>query len=157
KAAIEARRQRDEQLEKRKSAEELAQIADEARQEAQTRRAETARQLVKLHVAEGTRLMESGDPSASLLWFVEALLLAEKEKLPTQTHRLRLAAVLAQCPRPVQVWLHEKTLNVVQLSYDGKRVLTAGANGAVEIWDTTTGKRIGDMLAHEDAVTHAAF
>src|SRR5262249_41172404 len=93
KAAVEARRQRDEQLEKRKSAEELAQIADETRQEALTRRAEAARQLVKLHVAEGTRLMQSGDLSASLLWFVEALRLAEKEKLPTQTHRLRLAAV----------------------------------------------------------------
>jgi WD40 repeat protein/tetratricopeptide (TPR) repeat protein len=157
KAAVEARRQRDEQFEKRKSAEDLAQIADETRQEALTRRVEAARQLVKLHVAEGTRLMENGDLSASLLWFVEALRLAEKEKLPTQTHRLRLAAVLSQCPRPVQVWLHDKTLNVVQLSSDGKRVLTAGANGAVEVWESATGKRVGEVLAHEEPVTQAAL
>ena len=46
--------------------------------------------------------------------------------------------------------------NVVQLSSDGKRMLTAAANG-VEVWDAATGKRIGEALAHEEAVTHAAF
>jgi WD40 repeat protein/tetratricopeptide (TPR) repeat protein len=157
KAASDARRQRDEQYQQRKLAEELAQTADQVRQDALARRAEAARQLVKMHVAEGTRLMESGDLSASLLWFVEALRLAEKEKLPAQTHRLRLAAVLAQCPRSMQVWLHDKTLNAVQLSSDGKRVLTAGANGAVEVWDAATGQRVGDVLAHEEPVTHAAL
>jgi WD40 repeat protein/tetratricopeptide (TPR) repeat protein len=157
KTASETRRQRDEQIHLRKLAEELSQTAEQVRQEALSRRAETARQLIKMQVAAGTRLMESGDLSASLLWFTEALRLAEKEKLPTQTHRLRLAAVLAQCPRPVQMWLHDKTVNVVQLSSDGRRVLTAGANGALEIWDVASGKRIGDVLAHEGAITHAAF
>ena len=157
KTASETRRQRDEQIHLRKLAEELAQTAEQVRQEALGHRAEAARQLLKMQVAAGTRLMESGDLSASLLWFTEALRLAEKEKLPTQTHRLRLAAVLAQCPRPVQLWMHEKTVTVVQLSSDGKRVLTAGANGALEIWDVASGKRIGDVLAHEGAITYAAF
>jgi WD40 repeat protein/tetratricopeptide (TPR) repeat protein len=157
KTAGDARRQRDEQIHLRKLAEELAQTAEQVRQDALSRRAETARQLGKMYVAAGTRLMESGDLSASLLWLTEALRLAEKEKLPTQTHRLRLAAVLAQCPRPVQMWLHDKTLYVVQLSPDGKRVLTAGANGAVEVWDAVNGKRIGEVLAHEAAVSNAAF
>lgn len=157
KAALQSRRQRDEQFQARKLAEELAQSADRVRQDAQSRRAEAARQLVEMHVAAGTRPMESGDLSAALPWFVSALRVAEKEKLPQEAHRLRLAAVLAQCPRPVQMWSHDKTLNVVQLSADGKRVLTAGANGAAEVWDTATGKRIGDVLAHMEAVTHAAF
>src|SRR5579884_2568391 len=157
KTASETRRQRDEQIHLRKLAEELAQTAEQVRQEALSRRAETARQLIQMQVAAGTRLMESGDLSVSLLWLTEALRLAEKEKLPTQTHRLRLAAVLAQCPRLVQMWLHDKTVNVVQLSPDGKRVLTAGANGALEIWDAANGKRIGEVLAHQGAITHAAF
>lgn len=157
KAALLSRRQRDEQFEMRKLAEELAQTADRVRQEAQSRRAEAARQLVEMHVAAGTHAMENGDLSAALPWFVSALRVAEKEKLPQEAHRLRLAAVLAQCPRPVQMWSHDTTLNVVQLSADGKRVLTAGANGAVEVWETATGKRIGDVLAHTEAVTHAAF
>jgi WD40 repeat protein/tetratricopeptide (TPR) repeat protein len=157
KDASDARKQRDEQFHQRKLAEELAETAEQMRQEALRRRVEAVRQLVKMHVAAGTRLMQSGDLSASLLWFTEALRLAEKERLPVQTHRLRLAAVLAQCPRPVQMWLHDRTLNVVQLSTNGKRVLTAGANGAVEVWDAVNGKRIGEVLAHNESVTHAAF
>jgi hypothetical protein len=108
KAASDARKQRDEQFQHRRLAEELAQTAEQVRQQASSRRAEIARQLVKMYVAAGTRLMENGDLSASLLWFTEALRLAEKERLPAQTHRLRLAYVLAQCPRPVQMRLYEK-------------------------------------------------
>ncbi|MHB1422278.1 MAG: beta-propeller domain-containing protein [Gemmataceae bacterium] len=157
KAALEARQQRDEQIQQRKLAEELAQTADQLRQDALSRRAEAARKLVKMYVANGTRRMENGDLSASLVWFAEALRLAENEKQPAETHRLRLAAVLARCPRPVQVWLPDKKINVVQFSPDGKRMLTAAANGAVEVWDTATGKRIGEVMAHAEAVTHAAF
>jgi WD40 repeat protein/tetratricopeptide (TPR) repeat protein len=156
KATVEMRRQRDDEIKQRKLVEELGQSADQLRQDALNRRAETERKLVKMYTAAGTRLMEGGDLSASMLWFAEALRLAEKEKLPTQMHRLRLAAVLARCPRPVQVSLHEKKINVVQLSLDGKRVLTAAANG-VEVWQAATGKRIGGVLAHPEAVTHAAF
>jgi len=157
KTASDARKQRDEQFQQRRLAEELAQTAEQVRQDALDNRAKTARQLVKMYVAAGTRLMESGDLSASLLWFTEALRLAEKEKLPVQTHRQRLAYVLAQCPRPVQMRPYDKALNVVRLSSDGKRVLTAGADGAVEVWDAASGKRIGDVLAHAGAATQAAF
>jgi WD40 repeat protein/Flp pilus assembly protein TadD len=157
KEAIDARKQRDAQYEQRMHAEELAKTAEQIRQDALERRAEATRQLTKMYAAAGIRLMESDDLSASLLWFTEALRLAEKERLPTQTLRLRLACVLAKCPRPVQMWLHDKTLNAVQLSNDGKRVLTAGANGAVEVWDTGSGKRSGEVLAHDGPVTLAAF
>jgi WD40 repeat protein/tetratricopeptide (TPR) repeat protein len=157
KAASDARKQRDEQIQQRQLAEELAQTAEQVRQQALSRRAEIARHLVKMYVAAGTRLMEDGDLSASLLWLTEALRLAEKEGLPTQTHRLRWAYVLAQCPRPVQVRLYDKTPNIVQLSSDGKRVLTAAANGTVEVWDAASGKRIGEVMAHEEVVTHAVF
>jgi WD40 repeat protein/tetratricopeptide (TPR) repeat protein len=156
KSARDARKQRDEQFQQRRLAEELAQTAEQVRKDALSQRAETARLLVKMYVASGIRLMESGDLSASLLWFTEALRLAEKERLPVQTHRLRLAYVLAQCPRLVQVRLYDKTPNAVQLSSDGKRVLAAAA-GIVEIWDTESDKRIGGELKHEEAVTHAAF
>ena len=157
KAALVTRRQRDEEIKKRIVVEELKQTADQERQDALDRRAEAMRKLVKLHVAAGTRLMDAGDLSASLPWFVEALHLAEKEKWPVQSHRLRLAAVLSQCPRPVRIWIHDKKMNVVQLSPDGKRVLTAGVNGAVEVWDTESGKRLGQPLPHMEAVTQAVF
>jgi WD40 repeat protein/tetratricopeptide (TPR) repeat protein len=157
KAASDARKQRDEQIHLRRLAEDLAQTAEQLRQDALSHRAQAMRQLVKLYVAAGTGLMENGDLSTSLLWFTAALQMAERERLPTQTHRLRLAAVFAQCPRPVQMWLHDKTLNVVQFSPDGKRMLTADANGAAEVRDAATGKRLGAVLEHEAAVTCATF
>ncbi|MGH7172504.1 MAG: beta-propeller domain-containing protein, partial [Gemmataceae bacterium] len=156
KTALLVRQQRDDEITKRRVVEDLKQTSDQEREDALSRRAEASRKLVKMHVAAGTRLMESGDLSASLPWFVEALRLAEKEKLPVQTHRLRLAAVLSQCPRPVRMWIHDKKINVVQLSPDGKRVLTTRAN-AVEVWDTSNDKRLGEPLAHMEAVTHAVF
>jgi WD40 repeat protein len=149
--------QRDEQARDRRTAEELAQSADQLRREAQSAREQAGRQLVGMNVALGTRLMEDGDLSGSLVWFAEALRLAHREKMPEETHRLRLAAVLAQCPRPVQVWNHEKKLNAVQLAADGKRLLTAGVDGEVVIWDTAGGRRVGEPLAHMAAVTHAVF
>jgi WD40 repeat protein/tetratricopeptide (TPR) repeat protein len=149
--------QRDEQAQARKIAEELTRTADQVRQDAVSRREEAARQLVKMHVAAGTRWMESGDLSASLLSFAEALRLAQREHLPEEKHRLRIAAVLAQCPRPVRIWTNDKKVNAVQLSPDGKRVVTTGADGAAVIWDAATGKRVGEPLAHMAAVSHASF
>jgi WD40 repeat protein/tetratricopeptide (TPR) repeat protein len=156
-AREDVRRQRDEQAQARKAAEDLAQAADEIRQEAVTRRQKAARHLVKLHVVEGTRRMESGDLSGSLLWFAEALRLAQAEKLPEETHRLRLAAILSRCPRPTRVWVHEKKINVARLSADGKRVLTGGSEGALVVWDVATGKRIGDPMLHGEAIRDAHF
>ncbi len=152
-----ALRQRDEQAQARKISEEMTQTAEQVRQDAVSRREEAARQLVKMYVAAGTNRMEGGDLSASLLWFAEALRLAQREKLPEETHRLRLAAVLSQCPRPVQMWAHDKKVNAIQLSSDGKQVLTVGADGTVTIWDAATGKRVGEPLAHMAAISHASF
>jgi len=73
-----AREQRDEQIHLRKLADELKQTAEQERQDERSRRAEALRKLVKMYVADGIRLMEIGDLSASLPCFVEALRLAEK-------------------------------------------------------------------------------
>src|SRR5579871_2388114 len=143
-ARLTAVRQRDEQAHARKLAEELRQTADELRQEAQSRRAEAARQLMQMYVAVGTQRMEGGDLSTASLWFVEALRLAQKEKTPEETHRLRLAAVLAQCPRPVQLWTLEGKISAAQFSADGKRLLTADVDGKLALWDAVKGQRIGE-------------
>ena len=156
-ARLAAVRQRDEQAHARKLADELRQTADELRQEAQSRRAEAARQLMQMYVAAGTQRMEGGDLSTASLWFAEALRLAQKEKTPEETHRLRLATVLAQCPRPVQLWTLEGKISAAQFSADGKRLLTAGADGKVALWDTVKGQRIGEPLPHMAALTQAVL
>jgi WD40 repeat protein len=140
----------------RADADDRARIAEEAGRQATTRRAEVARDLVGMHVAAGTRLVEEGDLAGSLPWFTEALRLAQAEHLPEEVHRLRLAVVLGQCSRPLQVWHHDKTLHAVRFTPDGRRVLTAGAEGALVLWDTRTGKP-GDALLHGVAVREAVL
>ncbi len=138
-------------------AEERARTAEEVGKQAAARRTEAARNLVGTHVAFGTRLLDEGDPAGSLPWFVQALRLAHAERLPEEAHRLRLAAVLDQCPRPVQAWHSDKRLNVVRISPDGKRVLAAGTEGALVLWDVATGKAGAATMLHGVAVTDAVF
>jgi WD40 repeat protein/Flp pilus assembly protein TadD len=141
----------------RRTAEENAQAAVLASKEAAAARRESAQQLIKLEVASGTRLLQSNDPAGSLLWFTEALRLTQLERLPEETHRLRLAAILSQCPRPTQVWTADKTIHVAQLSPDGRQVLRAGVDGTAVVWNAATGQRIGDEMQHATAISQASF
>lgn len=156
-ARRDALRQRDEQVKARNAAEDLAQTAEQVRQEAVDLRRQAARQLIGTNVATGTQLMDKGDLSASLLWFAEALRLAQREKMPEEIHRLRLAAILARCARPVLMWMHDRKRKEVHLSADGRRMLAIGADGSVQLLDALTGERIGDPLPHDSQVTLAAI
>jgi eukaryotic-like serine/threonine-protein kinase len=153
----EALRTKDQEAGARTRAEERAREADDARQVADGRRADAARQLARAYAAAGTRVLDGGDLAGSLPWFTEALRVARQERLPEETHRLRLAALLAECPKPTQLWLHDKGVNQVRLSPDGGRVLTTGADGALRLWDTVTGKPVGKPLLHGVAVRLAKF
>ncbi len=157
KDALAAKTERDKQFQARSLAEELRQSAEGESKASRGQLKETTGHLIEMHVANGVRRMDSGDLSGSLPSFVSALRLADKQGLPTAAHRLRLSAVLALCPRPVQLWTNEKPWKLAQLSRDGKRALTVGLNGATEVWDTQTGKRIGEAMAHPEAVAHAAI
>jgi WD40 repeat protein/tetratricopeptide (TPR) repeat protein len=152
-----ALRTKDAETEARKRAEDRAREADDARQLADGRRAEAARQLARAYVAAGARVLDGGDLPGSLPWFTEALRVAKQERLPEETHRLRLAALLAECPRPAQFWPHDKGVSQVRLSPDGRQVLTTGADGALRLWDTATGQAVGKPLLHGVAVRLAEF
>lgn len=135
-------------------AEENTQKARQATRQATDDRNEAMRNLVRMHVVAGTQRLEGGDPSAALPWFVEALRLAHKQELPEDAHRLRLAAVLSQCPRPVRLWAPAKEVDHLRLAPDG-RVLAVWSDGIASLVDLATGKRVGEEMIHEAEVTHA--
>src|SRR5207248_2055153 len=114
--------------------------------------AQSRQRLVRQYVTNGMRLADDGDLFGSLPWLVEALRQEQGHPAREGMHRLRLAAVLARCPRVVQVWP-----GPAWFSPDGRRVATPGPAGTARVWDSVTGEPITQPLAHGVEVTFAAF
>src|SRR5262249_5133991 len=113
--------------------------------------------LVRLTLGNGLRLIEEGDLLGSLPWLVEALRLQENDPEPAEMHRVRLAAVLQQCPQLAQLWVHAGPVRHAEFSSDGRRVVTASADGTARIWNVADGKETCRPLAHGAPVAFAAF
>jgi eukaryotic-like serine/threonine-protein kinase len=120
--------------------------------------AERGRQrLVRLHIAQGDRSLEEGDWSGALVWFAEALRLDRGRPSREEMHRIRIAAVLRQCPRLLQLWSHDGPVRHAELSSDGRYVLTASEDRTAQVWDVRTGGRRGPPLKHDAPVWHGSF
>jgi WD40 repeat protein/serine/threonine protein kinase len=118
---------------------------------------EARRRLVRLQVVEGTRLLDSGDWLAALLWFAEALRLDEGRPGREEMHRRRFAITLRQCPRLAWVRLHGGPVRQAVFSFDGRWVLTASEDRTARVWDVATGEPIGEPWQHAGPVWDAAF
>ena len=117
--------------------------------------AESTRRLVRLNVANGTRLMEDQDYLGSVLWYAEALRLETGGPDRERMHRTRIAAVLARCPMLTQYWLHDASVTCGAFDAMGRLALTAGDDGTARVWDTVTGKPHGPPLEHGAAIKYA--
>jgi WD40 repeat protein/Flp pilus assembly protein TadD len=130
----------------REYAEETREYAEQSRQN-----------LIRLHVAQGTSAMNAGDGFTALLWFTEALRLDAGTLEQEQTHRQRIAALLQGLPRPAQLWVHDGPVTETRFSPDGSRVLTAGEDGKIHLWDSETGQETIPPLVEGGMVTFALF
>ncbi len=130
--------------------------ADSARQDAQTADAENRRTLARQYVANGARLLEQGNRTDALLWFVEALRKDAADDDRASMHRRRIAAVAQLCPRPEQLWFHPGPVSQASFSPDGRRVLTVSGADA-RLWDVASGQPAFPALKHPAEVRHVAF
>jgi WD40 repeat protein len=122
-------------------------------------RAERAatRQLARLCVANGQRLMDEGDLLGSLVWFGEVFRLERGRPEREEANRLRIGAVLRQCPILRQCWFHTGAVTRAEFSPDGRWVATASRDGTARVWDAETGQPVTPPLRHGGAVNHVAF
>ncbi len=97
---------------------------------------ENREQLVRLHVANGVRLVDEGDPSAALLWFADALPLVTNLPAEEAIHRIRIQQVLQQTPRLLAVASSSNAVFSGGWSPDGKRftVTTFTVPNGVSEW-----------------------
>jgi serine/threonine protein kinase len=142
--------------------------ADAARNEAEKKSAESQERLVRLHATNGLKQVEEGDLLGALPWLAEALKEDRGKPKREEMHRVRLAAMLDQCPRLKQMWVHDRfmTAHQAEFSPDGRYILIATGKQNVEpprgearIWDADTGKPVTPPLrhSHNHTVWHAEF
>jgi WD40 repeat protein/serine/threonine protein kinase len=133
-----------------------AHAAEAAEQNAEQERRLAEQRLIKSFAVNGLRLLEQGDLATSLHWFVDALRLDPDER-SGDLARVRLAMVLKECPRPVQVWRHDAAAIYAAFSPDGRRVITASHDKTARVWDVETGKPVTPILRHADELNYVAF
>ncbi|MBL9167304.1 MAG: protein kinase [Verrucomicrobiales bacterium] len=115
------------------------------------------RQVVRLNVAEGNRLTLQGDPTTAVLHFLDALSLDTGRPAEELIHRRRIAEGFRQAPRLGQLMFHEGSVNMTQFSPDGRRILSAGEDGVLQVWEGITGQPTLPPLKHPAAVSTAYF
>jgi WD40 repeat protein/serine/threonine protein kinase len=112
--------------------------------------------LVQLQITKGLELVDGGDLFGALGWFARGLVLDAGEP-GEEMHRIRLNAILCQCPRLVQMVFHEGPTYSVEFSPDGRRFITSGDDGVSQVWDRASGAPVLPPLRHRAAVTYATF
>ncbi len=120
---------------------------------------EAIERVIRLNIDTAGRLEADGDPSRAMLYFAEALRLAEADQKSAEVEmlRLRFHSLLRESPSLLQCWMHEGGANDAEFSPDGARVLSAGNDGNARVWDAGTGAAILDALRHNAPVLSAFF
>jgi WD40 repeat protein len=119
-------------------------------------KARATERVVRLNVANGTRLMNEGDLYGALLWFAEALRLDAGKMAREEPHRIRIAAVLRQCPKLLNVFSHGTQMFYGVFSPDNQRLVTTGDEHMARLWDANTGQLL-HALPHNGEVYRPAF
>ncbi|MBL9129173.1 MAG: protein kinase, partial [Verrucomicrobiales bacterium] len=115
------------------------------------------RGAVRLLVSEATRSVDEGDYFGALLPLVEAVRRDLGRPGFEDLQRRRLGALLRQCPRLRNLWLHGRSVDHLAFGPDGRRIATASADGTANVWSLDSGERVGGALLHTSRVMQVVF
>ena len=127
-----------------------------ARSEAQQRRA-TQRLLVISDVDRAEQHFGQGDGAGALVYLARAT--EQDPDIPSAAAmRLWFALTERSWPLPVSAPMpHKGQVLSADFSHDGKRVVTASADGSARVWDAASGRPLTAPLHHPGLVRRALF
>jgi len=108
-------------------------------------------------IAHGTEMMERGDLLGAWGAYTEALALDRGSPQRETTHRLRLGAVLEQCPKLVQMWFSPSPVKESWFSPDGQRVLIVEVSGQAQVFDVASATPASPVFGRGKELCRAAF
>jgi serine/threonine protein kinase/WD40 repeat protein len=130
-----------------KAAREQSELAEKA---AKASALESKRRLVRQYSASAAKLMDKGDLRLALPWCVEALALCAGDPEQELLQRVRIGAILKQCPPLAAVLQHSHPVSWASFTDDGKRIMTTTLtkDGAEHrLWDRATFTPLGPSLS----------
>ena len=118
--------------------------------------AEAQQQKVGRNIVSGTRAMDAYDLLASLPHFVNALDLDKGAKGREVDHRFRIANVLAQCPKLVQLWPDMENLIRACFSPDDLGILVVQSQ-KTQLFDLVTRRSISVKFGQGSDTYYATY
>lgn len=111
--------------------------------------------LAAVEFREAQRYLERGNSSMALAHLSHAGRLDRD----WPSSRILLVNLLQQknWPLPLAIFKHQREILSAAFSPDGSRVVTASRDKTAQLWDTNTGKALGEPMLHEGVVYTAAF
>lgn len=100
---------------------------------------ETRERQVGAAVTKGNQALLSGNLLGSLPYYADALHLDAKDPAEASTHRMRLAAIMEQCPKLTHLWTEPTNAFDGDFSPDGAELLVADYYGTIHIHDLKSG------------------
>ena len=111
------------------------------------RRSEERQRHVGANVAYGNAAMAAGDNPGALTYFAEALRTDERDGKLAPLDRLRVGAVLEQCPKLVDFWRERGPSDQLAVSPDGTGLLTLPEQGDATYHSLTSGTQVSPEFA----------
>lgn len=124
------------------------------------RNARTAREgVVRLSIANGTRLAEENNPLGALVWFTEGFSKSTGRSPEAEDiHRRRLGWILRRAPKLLQLWAYDEAVNVTRFTPDGRKVVVlTGQSGdpdfsirSLNVLDVDSGHSLARFIPTND-------